>query len=547
MKISKVFLALFAIVILAGFLRFYKISSVSPSLGWDEAALGYNAYSLGVDGKDEFGRKFPFDYIESFGDFKPPLYSYLDVVPVKIFGLNEFGIRFPSALFGTFSVLLTFFVVKQIFNKTGKLSKENVERAALLSSLFLAISPWHVMLSRAAFEANVASFFIILGVLFFLLAINRKPIVLILSGLSFALSFYTFNSARVFVPIFILTIAIVFAKELVRIKKEVILSSVIGFAILIPLASFLLSPQAGLRYKEVNIFSDPNLIKISNQEIANDGNTIFAKTIHNRRVYFAREYLKHYLDNLSPTFLFIKGDGNPRFSIQDVGEMYLWDLPFFLLGFLFLFKKREGFWIIIPLWLLLGIVPSAFARETPHALRIESTLPTFQILTAYGLVWLVAYIKRYKKLIFGFFGFLLLLNVFYFLHGLFLHYAREYSSEWQYAYKLAVPYLEKEKSKYDKVYFTDELGRPYIFFLAYGKTSPEEFRKTSNVSREALGFVHVNSLGKYEFLQDVKNKEPELGNNLFVDVPQRVPDGVNIQKIFYLLDGTPSLIVYTFR
>ena len=538
MKIIRIKTILFAIIFLAAILRFYNISNLPPSLGWDEAALGYNAYSLSIDGRDEFGRRLPLDYLESFGDFKPPMYSYLALIPVKLFGLNEFGVRFPSALFGTISVLLTFFVVREVFRKDG---------LALLSSLFLAISPWHIMLSRGAFEANVASFFIILGTLLFLIALKRKPVFLVFSAVSFALSLYTFNSARVFVPVFTMTLGLIFLKELLKIKKELVLSIIVGVIILIPLANFLFSSQASLRYKEVNIFSDSNIVKISNQEIANDGNTIFAKIIHNRRVYYAREYIKHYLDNLNPNFLFIKGDGNPRFSIQDVGQMYLWDLPFLIFGILFLFKKREGFWIIIPVWLLLGIVPAAFARETPHALRIESSLPTFQIITAYGLIVLAGYVKRYKKLIYTFLAVFLFLNVFYFLHGLFVHYAREYSSEWQYTYKEVVLYLEKEKANYDHVYFTDKLGRPYVFFLTYGKIFPKEFRNSSNISREALGFVHVNALGKYEFLSDVSGSIKNSGNNLFVDIPQNVPDGANIIKTFYLLDTTPSLVVYNFE
>ena len=97
---------------------------------------------------------------------------------------------------------------------------------------------------------------------------------------------------------------------------------------IIPLAQFILTPQASLRFKEVNIFSDINVIKTSNQEIANDNNAFWSKLIHNRRLVYGVEYIKHYFDNLSPNFLFIRGDGNPKFSTQTVGEMFLWDLPF---------------------------------------------------------------------------------------------------------------------------------------------------------------------------------------------------------------------------
>src|SRR3989344_7734823 len=190
MKINKIYLLLGLIVFLGFFLRFYQLGTNPPSLTWDEAAWGYNAYSLGIDARDEFGRFLPLDYLESFGDFKPPVYAYLDIVPVKIFGLNEFAVRFPSALFGTLTVLLTYFLVKRIFRENHKSSIINhkSEAIALLSALFLAISPWHIMLSRAAFEANIATFFIVLGIWLFLLSMQGKRWILLFSVVFFVLS-----------------------------------------------------------------------------------------------------------------------------------------------------------------------------------------------------------------------------------------------------------------------------------------------------------------------------------------------------------------------
>ena len=113
------------IIVIASFLRFFAISTNPPSLTWDEASWGYNAYSIGIDGRDEFGRFLPLTYLESFGDFKPPVYAYLSVLPVKIFGLNEFSTRFASAFFGVLTILLTYFLTKKIFNTNWKLEIRN--------------------------------------------------------------------------------------------------------------------------------------------------------------------------------------------------------------------------------------------------------------------------------------------------------------------------------------------------------------------------------------------------------------------------------------
>jgi len=531
---------LILIVFLAAVLRFYNISSNPPSLTWDETAWGYNAYSLGIDGKDEFGRFLPHDYLESFGDYKPPMYAYLDVIPVKIFGLNEFATRFPSALFGTLTVLLTYFLVVRIFWKS-----KNKQKYALLSALFLAISPWHILLSRAAFEANVASFFIILGVWGFLAAVQDRRWYFVLSAISFALSMYTFNTARVVSPLLVVLLAIAFRKDLLKIKREAIIAAVVGLLIFLPTFGFLLTPQANLRFQEVNIFSDPEIVLTSNQEIANDGNALWSKVIHNRRLLYTVSFVKHYFDNLSPLFLFTKGDGNPKFSTQDNGQMYIWDIPFLVAGILFLIKRKEGNWWLVPLWLIIGIIPAATARETPHALRIETSLPTFQILAAYGFVQLTEKIPKYKKQIITFAFLLLFANFVYFIHDYFVHYPIDYSGEWQYGYKESIAYVDKNINKYKNAYITTELGRPYIYYLFYNKTDPKLFRKDANITRDAFGFVSVNKLGKLNFVKTPSTASLQKSNSLYITDKYNVPKNAKILKTFYLLNGQPILIAYT--
>ena len=557
------------IIIIALFLRFFSISSSPPSLTWDEASWGYNAYSLGTDGRDEFGKFLPLTYLESFGDFKPPVYAYLSVLPVKIFGLNEFSTRFASAFFGVMTILVTFFLVRRIFSSKSHFSLQGpASNIALLTSLLLAISPWHILLSRAAFEANVATFFIVSGVLLFLTAIHPRGgneatprgwgmWLLPLSIISFVLSMYTFNTARIVAPL--LLAGLVFMNRsyiLENMRRQFIVSVITGAIIFLPLFIFLLTPQAQLRFQEVNIFSDASVVERANQQIENDGNASWSKVIHNRRLGYAVEYLKHYFDNLSPDFLFIKGDGNPKFSIQDVGQLYIWEIPFFIAGILFLFRKREGHWWIIPYWLIVGIIPAGIARETPHALRIETTLPTFQILTAYGLFEaykLVSSIK-YKVLSIRVAGplavgvlLLAIFNFVYFFHNYMRHYPKEFSSEWQYGYKEAIEFTSANESKFDKIIFTEELGRPYVYVLFYKKYDPVKFRQEAKIEREVLGFVHVRSFSKYQFAKSVLDKIDKSQNNLYVDTRANVPSDANILRTFNLVNGNPSLVAYSYE
>src|SRR3990167_1659326 len=131
---------LLSIIILASFLRLYRLGEFPAGLNADEAALGYNAYSLLLTGKDEHGHPWPVN-LESFGDFKPAGYAYFLIPFIKVFGLTEFAVRLPSALFGVLAVLFIYLLIKELTPS---------EAWAYLGGLSLAISPWHLHFFRGA-------------------------------------------------------------------------------------------------------------------------------------------------------------------------------------------------------------------------------------------------------------------------------------------------------------------------------------------------------------------------------------------------------------
>src|SRR3989304_6471055 len=160
---SKIFLIL--ILLLAFALRFWKLDSY-PALNADEAAIGYNAYSLIQTGLDEHGNAGP-THFQSFNDYKPGLYFYLALPFVKVMGLNEWAVRIPGAFLGVLTVLLIYLLTHELFKE---------KRLSLISALFLAISPWHLQFSRGGWEVNTATFFMSLGVLMFLRAVSNPNI-----------------------------------------------------------------------------------------------------------------------------------------------------------------------------------------------------------------------------------------------------------------------------------------------------------------------------------------------------------------------------------
>lgn len=542
---TKKNLILLILIIFAGFLlRFYNVWSNPPSLYWDEVSQGNNAYSMLKTGRDEHKIFFPIESFIAYGDYKAPVYIYLDVPFIALFGKTALGVRFPSVLFGTLSVLVCFFLARELFYKDKRR-----ESYALLSAFFLSISPWHIQLSRAAYEANIATFFTILGVFLFFLAKRRNAWVYILSGISFVIGIYAFNAHRVFIPLLGLLLFALYFKELWKKKKEVIVTIIFCLIILLPFFHFLTTPESRLRYNEVNIFSDTKVLEESNKDIATEGNSISAKIIHNRRVAYSLQYLKHYLDFFTPDFLFIHGDVNPRFSLQEIGELYLFQLPLILIGIYILLKKQRKTSLFILGWLFLAPVVGATARETPHALRGETFLPLYSIFSSLGLVFLYEYLKCFGKSIkrvgVALFCIVVAVSLFYFQYIYYVDYPYLYSEVWQDGYKQTVEKVESIKSKYDRIVFTNHYGRAYAYVLFYGNITPEQFWENSDVRRDQFGLYNVYRVGKYEFPVTLSTDDNSNAKTLYVGAPDEIPGSMKVLSKVYLHNGHVGFVIAT--
>lgn len=528
------------VTVAAFFVRAYTVASIPPSLSWDEVSIGYNAYSILKTGRDEHGRFLPIDTFIAYGDYKPPLAIYLTVPFVALFGLTELAVRLPSVVAGTLAVLLTYFVVLELFGYREREFSFGIWHFAFgipaTAALLLAVSPWHIQLSRAGWEANIALTILLLGI-WLVLKARKNPRLLIICWIPFGLAMYTFNSARYAAPL----LALLFSWRIrgtIRAHPRYALIGVLVAALtLTPLAPHLLSREARLRFTEVNIFSDITVIEKSNDRIAFDRGSLLAKVLHNRRVGFAIEYLKHVFDHFEPWFLFIRGDGNPKFSLQDVGELYVVEAPLLVYGFYrLLIADASLAWTLI-LWIVFSILPAATARETPHALRIENSLPVWQIFIAYGMASLV---KRKKLFLASCFLFLASFSSFW--HNYFNHYAEEFAGEWQYGYRQAVQEMRQREDSYDRIVISEAYGRSYMYTLFYTRTDPSGYVATKRSTFDAAGFYHVFGFGKYEFRENgVGSIEP---GTLYVATPKEAPEKVRVHAVVRRPNGEPAFLVF---
>ncbi|MGB6838877.1 MAG: glycosyltransferase family 39 protein, partial [Microgenomates group bacterium] len=456
----------------------------------DEAALGYNAYSILKTGRDEYGQLFPIIF-KSFGDYKPGLYIYLTVPSVAIFGLNEFAVRFPGALAGIMAVWLIYLIVRLLFTENKQL--------ATISAFIMAVTPWSIHFSRGAWEVNVSLTLTLAGIYFFLKSL-QKPKFLILSALSFSLTLLTYHGAKLSTGIVLLILLLLYWKKIIRIKKRIlVLSIAAGLLISLPTVLSFFRGQTGRltvyslfsysRPKEyVEIFLDPGEKRIG------DFNYYL---FHSEALNYTRVVINHWFNHFSGRFLFFEGDwSNPRHSAPYQGMLLLSDLILLICGFVVLVKKglkRET--AFIWLWLILAPLPAILSRDQVHAIRAMNTVIPIIIILSFGL----DNILRRSKLIKYGFSLIFFLSFVYYLDAYFVHIPKHNGEDWYYGYEQAVEYITPIQDKYEKIIFLQSYNQPYIFFLFYQKYDPLKYQPKAHLVDEGLDVGLVDKLDNIKF------------------------------------------------
>ena len=536
---------LIIIIVLAFLLRFWKLDTY-PAFNADEAALGYNAYSLILTGKDEHGNSWPVHF-RSFNDFKPGGYVYLILPFVKVFGLNEWSVRVPNAILGVGTVyvlyLLTFILFKD-------------KRLSLISALFLAISPWHIHFSRGGWEVNTAAFFMLFGVYLFIKFIKNKQSLplrgnnwknLLFSFISFGISLYTYHSARLIVPLLGLGLLVIYWKELDIFKnlKKYLIYFLLFLLFLSPLIYDFTKGSVSSRVAGVGLFADPGPISRIEEQRTEHGNfkSLPARVIHNKFVNFSLAFLENWSEHYHGLFLFLSGDDIQRNKVPETGQMYLLDAVWLAIGLLWTVKniKDKGVQFVL-YWLIIAPMAAALTFQSPHALRAQNMVIPLVIISSLGLNQAINWIysrKRYLKVFI--IGLVIVISWSYvrYLHMYWVHMSKEYPYSSQYGVKELVTYLKENNKTYKDIIITDRYDQPYILYLFYTKYDPAKFQKDHTLTaRDGYGFSTVRDFSNLHFYS-VKFEEmrTEYPNSLIIGTPEEIPDEGNIIKRIYGTNG----------
>lgn len=529
----------FIIIVIASFLRISYLDSVPPSASLDEASIGYNAYSILHTGKDEYGYFFPI-LLRAYDDWRPALYVYLTIPFVKVFGLNIISVRLPSVILSICTVVAVYFLIQELF-KNKKVLKIDSKYLALLVTFLLAISPWHIYISRLGHEANAGFAFFIFGLLFFL---KNK---IYTSSLFFLTSFMSYQSEKVFVPFFICFLLAVYRKHLLRQKKKILFSLIISTLILLPFVRESIKPNALIRFQGTSVFSAQK--KRYEQEaqkllMAKKQNDVLGQLVHNRRMLTTEIFFEGYFSHFNPRWLFTN-EHNDNHKVPSMGLLYIWEFPFILLGiFILLFKKLDTETkVVIFSWFLLSPISSSITTGAPHALRSFTFLPTWQIFSGIGILTVYSFLPIFLKRMYVVILVIAVTFSSYFLiRQYFYVFPYRQSQSFQLAFSKTIPFVVAHERYYTRIVFSnsENLYQSYMFFLFYSQYNPIVYLKEGG--SVSGGYNEIHKFSKYEF-RPILWKEEKKNNTLFIGNPEDFPiDSKFLYKEYYL-DGSEGVTV----
>ncbi|KKP59975.1 MAG: hypothetical protein UR52_C0001G0055 [Candidatus Gottesmanbacteria bacterium GW2011_GWA1_34_13] len=493
------------IIILTVFLIFFKLGKIPISLHGDEVGVGYNAYTLLKYGVDEYNKKFPI----SFRADVTPIIFYVTIPAIALFGLNEFSIRLPSALVGIFTTIIFYIFIKELIktfllkNKSSVLNQNfSFSMLALLSTLFISISPWHIQLSRIVHDAAYGLFLQLCGLtLFFKFIRNKSKLLFILSISILSLSVYAYHSPRLTTPLLIILLFWIFRKFISL--KQIICALIIVILISVPLITDIISkPFSQSRFAGINLFIGLNPSNFSLIDII-------------------IKFILNYVQQFNPFVLFYDTSNTRYFNVCGTGLFYLTSIPFIIIG-LYRISFIPKFRKFIYGWIIISVLPGALTSGPPNAGRIAMLFPTIDFLTAFGITHLISITLNNSKL-----SLKVVIPLIYtisfinFLNAYFNDSITRFKQQWQYGAKQIAQYTLAQESKYDQIIITDSIKQIYIYILLYGEKNPTVIFSSQNTKRNS--YIGYASFGKYEFRKINLNEDLIKSNTLIIGLPEEFP------------------------
>ncbi|MGH7245421.1 MAG: ArnT family glycosyltransferase [Candidatus Levyibacteriota bacterium] len=390
LQFAEKYMTLFFIFFLALGLRFFHLATIPNGFHIDELVSGYVGRFILLHGKDIYGNPFPLFYFDSFGDYRVIFPFYIEGLSTFLFGVNEFAIRFPAAFFGSLLVFPVFSFAKLFFKKNSY---------AIIPAFFVAILPWHIVLSRASSEGVIGLTVFTTAVVFLLFALqqNNKKL-LFFSCVLFASTYFMYPTFRVLTVLAVLPILFLAKKKMKRVSFLVI----VFFILLTGIMSQTVWGKG--RLLQTSLFTNKDIaasITGTNQAYSFDEgqkNIFEARLFHNKIVGYVQIFTQQYLNYFSTDFLFVKGGLPYRYTVPSVGLLFV-TMGIFLVAILLPddIANVPIFYYVFYLLFVAPLVSAITVDDTPNIHRALFMIVPFVLLASLGAVKLFLITRKFHR------------------------------------------------------------------------------------------------------------------------------------------------------
>jgi 4-amino-4-deoxy-L-arabinose transferase-like glycosyltransferase len=384
---------LLAITLLAGFLRFYRLTEIPPGLHYDEAFKGTTARAM-LEGA-------PLQIFFRSNMGEEPAAMYLAMAALRVAGQEPWVVRLPSAILGTLTIPLAWWLGRELVRLArlhrpglwrwaahpapggaeGRIQPEHRGLAEQLVGLgtatVLAILYWHLNFSRLGMEPILVPFFVTLAFAALARGLNGgyrgRPRLLAfgLAGLAMGGSLYTYK-AGYFVPVlavlFVAYAAIVERGFLRRHGRGLLVASLVALLVALPIGIYFATHPADFLLRPTSV-----ALTYAGQPGGPQGQEALQDS------WLADNVLRVL------GMFFVHGDENPRSNLPGRPALDPFLALLFLVG---LGRSLAGFrrpaLALLPIWLGVMIVPTVITEYAPHFPRAIGATPAVALLCSLG-------------------------------------------------------------------------------------------------------------------------------------------------------------------
>lgn len=480
-------------------LHLVALGTAPPGLYNDEASIGYNAWAIAHHGVDEHGVAFPL-YFEAFGEYKDPVSIYLLAPLTWVLPLTSYAARLPSALLGLGVVLL----VARIATRTS-----GSQPVVALSVLTAGVLPWLFLDSRLAFP-TISMVFALLAALWCLVHADESGSWrwFLGAGLFLGVALFTYPSARLFVALLAIIVAVAYGIAANRRRHWwALLPPVIAAYALLAQWSLRHPDALGARFGALTITADhPSLPAV------------------------AARFVSNYVQYFGFPFLFSHGDANLRHSTGWGGMLLVVSLPALLAGVVTCVRRLDQpLCRLALLGLVAAPIPAAVTAEgTPHSLRAATMLPFLLLLTVMGWTTLWPWLRPRGAWLAALAA-VVLIEAGGYVYDFFVEYPGHAVAAFDSGESDAITRAHDLAAGHT-VYLSDMLDKPYIQALFSLQPDPSDF------AAHGLGVIGMSMASATDIADAARS-----GDILVLDPHDAVPSGAT-----HLFDESVTVTRHTF-